>query len=92
MALAPMVASASTSTLNVAGTKQVLFSTSEDGSHPYRIPAIATMINGDILAISDYRPCNKDVGNGEVDIYAKVSKDNGASWTPSTCTPGNRVV
>ena len=88
MALAPMVASASTSTLNVVGTKQVLFSTSEDGSHPYRIPAIATLINGDILAISDYRPCNKDVGNGEVDIYAKVSKDNGASWTPSTRTPG----
>ena len=88
MALAPNVASASTSTLNVVGTKQVLFSTSEDGSHPYRIPAIATLINGDILAISDYRPCNKDVGNGEVDIYAKVSKDNGASWTPSTRTPG----
>ena len=88
LALVGISASASTSSLNVAGKKQVLFSTAEDGEHPYRIPAIATLINGDILAISDYRPCNKDVGNGEVDIYAKVSKDNGATWTPSTKTPG----
>ena len=88
LALVGISASASTSSLNVAGTKQVLFSTAEDGEHPYRIPAIATLLNGDILAISDYRPCNKDVGNGDVDIYAKISKDNGATWTPSTKTPG----
>ena len=88
LALVGISASASTSSLNVAGTKQVLFSTAEDGKHPYRIPAIATLLNSDILAISDYRPCNKDVGNGDVDIYAKISKDNGATWIPSTKTPG----
>ena len=88
LAIVSISASADTSSLNVAGTKQVLFSTAEDGNHPYRMPAIATLLNGDILAISDYRPCNKDLGYGEVDIYAKISKDNGATWTPSTKTPG----
>ena len=52
-----------------------------DGSRkPYRIPALAKAHNGHILAISDYRPCGADIGFGEVDIVARISTDNGATW------------
>lgn len=47
---------------------------------PYRIPAIATAKNGDIFAISDYRPCGNDIGYGEVDMKCRISKDNGSTW------------
>lgn len=50
------------------------------GAKPYRIPAIATAPNGDIFAISDYRPCGSDIGYGEVDIKCRISKDNGQTW------------
>ena len=50
------------------------------GAKPYRIPAIATAPNGDIFAISDYRPCGADIGYGEVDIKCRISKDNGQTW------------
>ena len=52
-----------------------------DGTRkPYRIPALAKAHNGHILAISDYRPCGSDIGYGEVDIVARISTDNGATW------------
>lgn len=52
---------------------------------PYRIPAIATAKNGDIIAIADYRIDTRDIGNGEVDMYARISTDNGANWSVATC-------
>ena len=57
---------------------------STGAERPYRIPAIATLKDGSLLAISDYRPCYKDVGNGEVDMYAKVGTMDAAgnySWS-----------
>ena len=82
LALVGISASASTSSLNVAGTKQVLFSSESHKRAPYRIPAIATLKNGNILAISDQRPCGADVGNGEVDIYARIgSVDSNGNYT-----------
>ena len=57
---------------------------STGAERPYRIPAIATLKDGSLLAISDYRPCYKDVGNGEVDMYAKVATMDAAgnySWS-----------
>ncbi len=57
-----------------------LFTTVE-GKPPYRIPAITTAKNGDIVAISDYRPCGGDIGYGEVDLMMRRSSDNGKSWT-----------
>ena len=86
LALVSISASASTSSLNVAGTKQVLFSSESHKRAPYRIPAIATLKNGNILAISDQRPCGADVGNGEVDIYARigsVDSNGNYTWTAS---------
>ena len=62
-----------------ANKEKVLFYSRRDG-HPYRIPAIATAPNGDIFAICDYRPCNADIGNGDVDIVCRISTDNGETW------------
>lgn len=49
-------------------------------STPYRIPAITTAKNGHIIAISDYRLDKRDIGYGEVDMYARISTDNGNNW------------
>lgn len=60
---------------------QYLFYTPSPTNHPYRIPAIATAKNGDVIALNDHRPCGNDIGFGEVDIYCRVSKDNGYTWS-----------
>ena len=59
---------------------QYLFYSPSATGHPYRIPAIATAPNGDIFAICDHRPCGADIGNGDVDIVVRISKDNGETW------------
>ena len=50
---------------------------------PYRIPAITTASNGNIIAVADYRHSRADIGmatNGRIDIRARISKDNGKTW------------
>lgn len=47
---------------------------------PYRIPAITTAKNGDVIAINDRRYCGSDIGNGHIDLVGRVSKDNGLTW------------
>ena len=59
---------------------QYLFYTPGYQNKPYRIPAITTLNNGNILAISDFRWCGADIGFGHVDIVGRISKDNGATW------------
>lgn len=74
----------------IDGKKQTLFYSGNHSSTPYRIPAIATLNDGTILAIADQRPCGADVGNGEVDIYAKVgtiNADGSYSWNPASTDP-----
>ena len=83
---------AQTAASAVDGKKQTLFSSVNHTSTPYRIPAVATLNNGTVLAIADQRPCGADVGNGEVDIYAKVGTiaANGSySWNPASTDPSN---
>lgn len=46
----------------------------------YRIPAIAQAKNGNLIAISDYRFSGGDIGSGALDLRARISKDNGATW------------
>lgn len=58
-----------------------LFHTGDATGAPYRIPAIATAKNGDVIALSDHRPCGNDIGYGLVNILMRVSKDNGATWS-----------
>ena len=70
--------------------KVTLFYSAEHTPTPYRIPAIATLNNGQVLVIADHRPCGADVGNGEVDIYAKVGTidaDGNYTWNPATTDP-----
>ena len=58
-----------------------LFHTGDEKGVPYRIPAIVTAKNGDVVALSDIRPCGNDIGYGRVDILQRVSKDNGKTWS-----------
>ena len=60
--------------------EHVLFQSGVTDSIPYRIPAIAAMHNGDILALTDYRLCGNDIGYGRVDIHGRVSRNGGKSW------------
>ncbi|MDD7079153.1 MAG: sialidase family protein [Prevotella sp.] len=46
----------------------------------YRIPAIAQAHNGNIIAVSDYRYTNADIGSGKLDLRSRISTDNGATW------------
>lgn len=60
-----------------------VFPTMTSGAIPYRIPAIATAKNGNIIAVADYRHSRADIGmatNGRIDLRARISKDNGATW------------
>lgn len=61
-------------------TGQYLYHTPDIYGKPYRIPAIAQAFNGDIIAISDNRPCGSDIGYGEVDIKCRISTDQGKTW------------
>ena len=60
--------------------EHVLFQTPVSDSIPYRIPTIAKMHNGDILALTDYRLCNMDIGYGRVDIHGRISRNGGRTW------------
>ena len=61
--------------------EHVLFRSGVTDTIPYRIPTIAKMHNGDILALTDYRLCCNDIGYGRVDIHGRVSRDGGRSWS-----------
>ena len=90
MAIGIYTASAQTAASAVDGKKQTLFSSVNHESTPYRIPAVAKLNNGTVLALADQRPCGADVGNGEVDIYAKVGTidaNGNYTWNPATTDP-----
>ncbi|MBQ2778703.1 MAG: exo-alpha-sialidase [Bacteroidaceae bacterium] len=60
-----------------------VFPTPTSAAIPYRIPAIATAYNGDIIAVADYRHSRADIGMasyGRIDLHARISKDNGVTW------------
>ena len=65
----------------IASAQTCLFHTGDSTGYPYRIPAIAKAKNGQLIALSDLRPCGGDIGYGRVDILSRVSTDNGASWS-----------
>ncbi|GAA5220190.1 sialidase family protein [Membranihabitans marinus] len=57
-----------------------LFESGKDGYDTYRIPAMVTAQNGDILAFCEGRKDGRgDAGN--IDIVLKRSSDNGQTWT-----------
>lgn len=60
-----------------------VFPTLTTADIPYRIPAIATAKNGNVIAVADYRHSRSDIGmakNGRIDLRARISKDNGKTW------------
>jgi len=61
---------------------KVIFAANEGGSKNFRIPAIATAMNGDLLATIDARYGGADMQyNKKVQIAYKRSSDNGTTWT-----------
>ena len=71
--------------------EQPLFKT-RAGQIPYRIPAIATAKNGNLIAVSDYRHCGADIGFGRVDLHYRISDNNGQNWSPElTMVEGDGV-
>lgn len=71
--------------------RQILFNNSTS-EIPYRIPAIAWTRNGDLIALSDYRLGKSDIGYGAVDVYARISRDNGITWDAPFCIAGSNAV
>ena len=49
----------------------------------FRIPAIATASNGDLVTVCDYRFSREDIGvvlNGRIDLVYRTSRNNGKKW------------
>ncbi|MCY2984220.1 MAG: sialidase family protein [Planctomycetota bacterium] len=64
--------------------RQSLFVSGKDGVHTYRIPAIITAKNGDLIAACDAR--RKSAADLKlqrtIDIVFRRSVDNGKTWSP----------
>lgn len=62
----------------------------------YRIPAIIQCKSGKIIAFTDHRYDNKDIGGGRhIDIVMKESTDGGKTWTATelmVARGGNRIA
>ncbi|MFN9419636.1 MAG: exo-alpha-sialidase [Pirellula sp.] len=63
---------------------KALFVSGTEGTHTYRIPAIITAMNGDLIAACDAR--RKSAADlkpqRSIDIVFRRSFDNGLNWTP----------
>lgn len=76
-----------------ASSSSVELFTSLPGEIPYRIPAIAQTKKGHIVAVSDFRYCGGDIGNGRVDLHERCSRDGGRTWGKEiTIAQGNGVM
>ena len=60
----------------------VLRSQGDDGVHTYRIPGLATSINGTILAVFDIRHTSSADLPGDIDVGLMRSTDGGYTWGP----------
>lgn len=68
-----------------AATAQTrLFHTGDSTGVPYRIPALAATRGGQLVALTDRRPCGADIGGGQVDILMRTSRDNGHTWSKAS--------
>ncbi len=69
-----------------------VFPTRTEADIPYRIPAIASLPDGTVICVADYRHSRCDIGireNGRVDLHMRISRDNGCSWGEiKTLVPG----
>jgi sialidase-1 len=65
--------------VNAQTTQTVTVFDNPPSTGVYRIPAITKDINNNLVAFSDLR-ASGDIGSGNIDIVAKTSSDNGATW------------
>lgn len=77
--------------------RKVLFAPGQAGSKFYRIPALVTAMNGDLLAVIDARRTNlADLQYvRDIDIAIRRSQDNGKTWTETgfvTAFPDGQVA
>ena len=76
------VASASAES-KVSATRRELYIKPDTKCIPFRIPAIATAANGDLVTVCDYRFSRQDIGvvpNGRIDLVYRTSRNNGKKW------------
>lgn len=55
----------------------VLFENTAVDTIPYRIPTLAELPDGRLLALADYRHCKLDIGFGRVDIHGRICDRKG---------------
>ena len=61
--------------------EHVLFESAPTDTIPYRIPALAVLPDGGLVALTDYRHCKADIGYGRVDIHGRLSENGGRAWS-----------
>ena len=73
----------SAATKNENPTRRELYIKPDTKCIPFRIPAIATALNGDLVTVCDYRFSREDIGvvpNGRIDLVYRTSRNNGKKW------------
>lgn len=66
-----------------SATRRELYIKPDTKCIPFRIPAIATASNGDLVTVCDYRFSREDIGvvlNGRIDLVYRTSRNNGKRW------------
>lgn len=77
--LSPIIASAGNPDSTIH--RSLVFNKGDGGSKFYRIPAIATAVDGSIIAVADRRwDSTKDLP-GRIDVVMRRSCDNGETWS-----------
>lgn len=61
-------------------TKSFVFTPGDYGSRYYRIPAIVTTCDGNLLAVADKRIESMADLPGKIDVVARISRDGGRTW------------
>lgn len=64
-------------------SRSVLFEGGDGVSKFYRIPALATLPNGTLVALADRRLENNDDLPGKIDVVCRRSTDGGRTWGPT---------
>lgn len=82
MCLFGLAASADGKYLCDTVTTSVVFRPGDYGSRFYRIPAIVTTAEGNLLAVADKRIESMADLPGKIDVVARMSEDGGCTWGP----------
>lgn len=77
---------------SAAADRALVFNKGDEGSKFYRIPAVVTMPDGDLVAVADKRWENNGDLPGRIDVVCRRSTDNGATWSDYILVAGNDSV